>query len=463
MFGATHAPVYWGLYAIFFALAAIGKKFLVSPSSERARPDFGFSTIVSVFIGYLIFQGIVFGLWPVSHPIVGTSSWISNWDKYITALLSIGAFVAATIYFKSLFGRHHSARSFAQTLIPISLLLISLIALAHWLSDNGKLFWFFQPETIIYSERARWPFVNSNSLAQFLMLLIFPTLALFLTFADEMTRLIVQVAHRRAVRIGDLLQLPRIQTLLFRIGVCGVSFLAGMLALLAAQSRACWIGATFGIAVFLFGWHRYIKKWITPLPTSLTIRQKTPLLSYIVAIRRALPIITAVGIAVLLFMFLEGHGKDLVVDRLNYGFLAAMDDLRWQIYKDTLPMIWHNLLFGVGLGGWDLAFGSYASAEMGNLNPVYAHSDPLQLLAETGFIGFGLVLLAVRAVYKQGLNMCSNASDVRHAILSLGLLSSFTGILVACCFDFPFRIPAIVLLTSMILGMLQTSTLQNEV
>ena len=66
----------------------------------------------------------------------------------------------------------------------------------------------------------------------------------------------------------------------------------------------------------------------------------------------------------------------------------SLDEHRWQIWRDTWPMIRDHLWLGSGLETYGVLSDSYRSF-YSNLRWLQAHNDYLQWLAETGLVAPG--------------------------------------------------------------------------
>ena len=140
-----------------------------------------------------------------------------------------------------------------------------------------------------------------------------------------------------------------------------------------------------------------------------------------------------------LFLF-TGQGLDSVEGRLEYGFKASKEDIRWTLYSDSFEMLKDNPVFGVGFSAWEAEYPRYMNPELADVIPEYLHSDPLQILSELGIVGVLPLVILCAYLFLQVLRSKVSGAD---AILINAITVSLIGFLVASCFDFPFRIPAI--------------------
>jgi len=79
----------------------------------------------------------------------------------------------------------------------------------------------------------------------------------------------------------------------------------------------------------------------------------------------------------------------------------ALDEHRWQVWRDTWPMIRDHLWLGSGLETYGVLSDSYRSF-YSNLRWLQAHNDYLQWLAETGLVGAGLAAWFLVALARAG-------------------------------------------------------------
>ena len=95
---------------------------------------------------------------------------------------------------------------------------------------------------------------------------------------------------------------------------------------------------------------------------------------------------------------------------------------------------------GFGLGTFSDAYPKFQSF-FSTLLVNHAHNDYLETLAETGVIGFALVLWMLVSVFRSGSRKISEKSDDDGRLLTLACLSGIAAILVHSCFDFTSIFP----------------------
>ncbi|TET41335.1 MAG: hypothetical protein E3J63_02195, partial [Elusimicrobia bacterium] len=167
------------------------------------------------------------------------------------------------------------------------------------------------------------------------------------------------------------------------------------------------------------------------------------------------------GICVILYF---KHGKQIFI-KFRYIFIALavvivvllLFTLRQlQVYNrllywwGALRMIYQRPLIGVGLGGFETAYARY---KLTGLNPLYAYNYFLQLAAEMGVVGLGVILWFLFIVWKQ-IKFLSKRSKLSS--FEIGVLGSIVAILFNNLIDYNLYIPANAILFWVFLGLLIT-------
>ena len=479
-FGGVHPGIYLSAQILVFALLAA--MFWGAPSAFSANlwllnssPDASFLSrstyfakalaLLGIITGYALCQYIILSVMQVPHPVLVNSGRIADYPAFWRSFSFLCFFAAVFAVARTYIGySEHRATELLRGILICSLV-VALVALSHWFYDNGKLFWVFQPQYLFVSERARWPFVNPNHLAHFLLPALFLVLG---KLASDFSALAASIAKRS--RSGNkflsaVLTSSHIQGKLAGIMFYMSTLLAIMLCILGSLSRAGWIGALLGITLFLViekisRTARANRSNSFNSAPDVTVKAakrnrnnhpsgsvSTSLLEgalHTLSDFRVLifPLMFIFG-AMLLYLFLGERGNELLVERINYGLMASKEDMRWQIFSDTLQMVREHLFWGIGLGGCAESYPRYMSALLAGINPEYAHSDPLQFLAEMGMLGalpvIALAALLARACFRTILRATSSTDK----FLSLGLMCGWLSLLCASLFDFPFRVTAI--------------------
>ena len=128
---------------------------------------------------------------------------------------------------------------------------------------------------------------------------------------------------------------------------------------------------------------------------------------------------------------------------------------RLQFWQTTLLIIRDFPLLGVGLNAFGVAYTRYDTMN-GYFRIEQAHNDYLQVIAEAGIIGLGLILAFIFLLFRRGWQVFSTTSDRTRRGISIGALAGCFGILIHSFFDFPLRTPSN-LLTFLILAVLATA------
>ena len=135
------------------------------------------------------------------------------------------------------------------------------------------------------------------------------------------------------------------------------------------------------------------------------------------------------------FIFLSNNGRGLArIGDLNAG-------IRPQIVKDSLKMFAERPVLGWGLATFPTVYPQYRSFYT-NLFVNEAHNDYVQLLVETGVLGFALTVWFLAQVYRRGLSHSQHWQNSWDRAVSVSALTACTGILVHSLVDFNLHIPA---------------------
>lgn len=127
----------------------------------------------------------------------------------------------------------------------------------------------------------------------------------------------------------------------------------------------------------------------------------------------------------------------IVKDNLFSYFLTRLDmdspskSERIYIWRSSLKMFLDHPITGIGLGTFSLAYPSYKIPESQTKTTPFSHNLPLNLLAETGILGFISFTLLTFYFFIKGLKTFLQKKD--YIILSL--LSGFTTYMVHQLFD----------------------------
>jgi O-antigen ligase len=145
----------------------------------------------------------------------------------------------------------------------------------------------------------------------------------------------------------------------------------------------------------------------------------------------------SVAVCILVLFLLIFIGKGQVLGRL--GDLSP--GIRLNIVKDSLRMFSKRPIGGWGLGTFPTVYPGYRSFYTNQVvNEV--HNDYVQLLVETGVLGFALMLWFLARLYQHGLPTSRRWEFQWDAAVSLAALLGCTGILLHSLVDFNLQIPA---------------------
>lgn len=120
---------------------------------------------------------------------------------------------------------------------------------------------------------------------------------------------------------------------------------------------------------------------------------------------------------------------------------------RIDIYRDTLGMIGKFPLFGVGLGNFKYAFPVFKKSYR-YVSLHRPHNDYLELLSETGLVGFGLLMM-VLVLFFRGIFRQLPYTSWQF----VGCVGSLVALLVESLFTFPLEDPSIFVLTVFVAGL----------
>jgi O-antigen ligase len=255
-----------------------------------------------------------------------------------------------------------------------------------------------------YLGDARGTWINRNHFAGFMEMM------LPLLFGFSLSR----VRWGAQLKLKALLESDRIhQNCLLLLGL-GIM----LLALLFSKSRAGITAAFIGIGTFLF----LIRSKERNLPKRFWI---------IIGMFLSLPLIYGLQI-----------GFDPIIDRY---VMLEQGDSRLDFWKDSLAIISEHPL-GIGLATFRYVFPVYNVTSLSDtVTPHYLHNDVLQLLVETGWPGFAL-LIGTYIVFMVGsfrrIRRMDFYVDPLKFFIAVGAFSGLVSISFHSFFDFNLQIPA---------------------
>ena len=150
---------------------------------------------------------------------------------------------------------------------------------------------------------------------------------------------------------------------------------------------------------------------------------------------RGVAVLGAVCLMVLAFVAWVGTAA------LWHHFTELRDWMRLAMTRDGLRMFVHKPILGWGLGTFTTVYPQFRSFYT-NLFVNAAHNDYVQLLVETGLLGFAAVAWFIVVMYRAGLRNVRGWNRDWSRALGLAALIGCTGLLVHSAFDFNLQIPA---------------------
>ena len=153
-------------------------------------------------------------------------------------------------------------------------------------------------------------------------------------------------------------------------------------------------------------------------------------------------------------------GVDPVIER----FLKISEHMgRLDVWRDCLVII-KDHPFGTGLATFKQVFPVYNVSTIAETTPHYAHNDYLQLLVETGWIGFltlvsGFYIFLIRSFCR--VKQIKLQDDPFRFFMAIGALSGLVSMAFHSFFDFNLQIPANCVYFVMLLGIVDVTLWQN--
>lgn len=340
-----------------------------------------------------------------------------------------------------------------QTMIVITGVLLSTVAVAHWTLQSEKLFGVFAPARTLFSGNTpHWPFVNPDHLAIFLEIAIVLAASLFfrsLYVSREEARR--GAAEARTSLLTFFLQPEKFGRVVYLGG--GVMFM--LLCSLLTLSRAANSLAIFGIALLSISY-----LWLLPKPIPLRSKsspksasEKNGIFSQVWRRRLGLGLFFFFGFGAVVSFLVGESARHALYERVDYGLTVKYEHLRAELSRASWELFEANPLLGVGLGNWHLAAGEFGSEEFAGFRLDYAHNEPLQLAAETGFLGMSLVLvgLGVLAYWTLRAWRYQLPAVVRLDLLGTSLAISLP--ILHSLVDFPLHMPALAVVMAVCLAL----------
>lgn len=167
------------------------------------------------------------------------------------------------------------------------------------------------------------------------------------------------------------------------------------------------------------------------------------------------------GIIILLCIYTMTIGIGPILER----FLAISGDgsSRINIWGDSLSIV-RDHPFGIGLQNYENVFKVYNRSFTSDKVIIHAHNDYLQLLIESGWIGFISIVGGLLVFLKKSLNRIKKIdfiSDPLRYYIAVGAFSGLISASVHSLFDFNLQIPANLLYFAVLMAVLRACTKQK--
>jgi O-antigen ligase len=147
-----------------------------------------------------------------------------------------------------------------------------------------------------------------------------------------------------------------------------------------------------------------------------------------------------------IFVMLAIYSMKIGIGPIAERFLKlSTGDSRLDYWRDSLPIVMDHPL-GIGLRNFEKVFAVYNVSNLSDRIVVdYAHNDYLQLLIETGWIGFlallsGFLMFMAKSAYR--IKRLNFQKDPMRFFLATGAFSGLVSMAFHSFFDFNLQIPA---------------------
>lgn len=313
------------------------------------------------------------------------------------------------------------------TILVVSIIFIGLVealyGLYAYVNDPGALLWFTRAHGR-YSDRVAGTYINPNHLAGLMNITLPIAVAFFVFYAGSIRR-----GRRRADNLIVELATSRKAVLSY---VLLFSIILMVLALIFSGSRMGQFGFLAGlVATAILSVIRLVRKGEK--------RVSAPLL---------LIVMVCISIGVLWGAW---KGLDPVIERWGTADQELMRS-RGILWETTRPLVNDFPLTGTGLGTYELAYRSYQPESLGAILYDHAHNDYLQVLAETGWIGFVLWTAFFLAFIVRVIIRWVRSKDPFAVAIGAGGIAATIAILVHSFGEFNLQIPANAILLFIIMA-----------
>jgi len=293
----------------------------------------------------------------------------------------------------------------------LSAVVMASFGIVQHLAGNGKFFWFYEHPFSDTCHGATGSFTNRNHFAQFLALGVGP-LIWWLQNAMRRTRGRPRGADISVGLLGLAL---------------GVILFAGLLSLSRGGILAMFLAATICTVVCY-------------RTTSLGGRFVTAL----------------AGAGALMGLSLAIFGFDSVSHRLEDISSASLKRLdggaaRRMIWANTAKAASHHLLLGTGVGSFGEVYPAYADTHFSSgREPTHAENSYLQVLLETGVVGFALALTGVVVCASWCAGGVKASVPTRARVCTAAIAGSLAAFAAHALVDFVWYVPAFMAIVSIL-------------
>lgn len=151
------------------------------------------------------------------------------------------------------------------------------------------------------------------------------------------------------------------------------------------------------------------------------------------------------GLALIAFLFLGvlflGGDQSLL---RGFGLAGVEGDVttgRSHFWSVALQIFFAHPIIGAGFDAFGVAFTRYDTWS-GAFRIEQAHNDYLQILADSGVLGFACIAAFIFLLFRQGIQTIKTHTDKFVMNGSIGAFAGCFGILIHSFFDFPLRTPS---------------------
>jgi O-antigen ligase len=331
------------------------------------------------------------------------------------ALCALTFFVAA-----HQFHRRQDRAVFIAVLAVLAVLQSSYAMWQAFTRSDVVLFW-ERPET--YSGRGSGTFVCPNHLAGFLEMLLGLLLA----------RAVIVRRESQSVEKAVLLKVLLIYAAL--MAVAGI---------LVSQSRAGWAATVMSSVALLF-----LGEW--------GFRSVLPRAALVMAVLGFMGMLLWGVAPVRSYVFKPPSEK---TTSQSLAFSDPSLGGRVVMWTGTMRMIRDAPWFGTGIGSWQWVYQQYKRPDVIVSEPDYTHNDFLNLAADYGLVGAGMMLAIFIGFFRHAWCIARRGQNSDQRAFAIGAMTSVISILVHSWFDFNLHIPANSLLLAAIMGFTAAMTEQ---